>query len=96
MLLIKHTYFILLFLFISTLILMPLDHTNWNGINYDTDKNIYKRFFDRLYYASTAIAGVGYGDITPSSYTAKAFAIFLHIMAIFGLLRIIRDYMKVL
>jgi hypothetical protein len=94
-LLVKHTFYILLFLIFSTLIIIPLDYKNWNGIDEINDRNLYKRVFDRLYYVSTAVAGVGDGLITPKSYTAKSISIFLHIMAIFGFLHVIRDYVRV-
>ena len=64
---------------ISTIGLCFLNHTHWNGIDEESDSRILDKVINRLYFVSTTLSTVGYGDVTPSSKTAKVISIILQI-----------------
>jgi len=62
--------FIFLFAVIYTIVCPDVEH--WKGINKENDKNIYDKFFNRLYFSFTTMSTIGYGDISPVSKTARS------------------------
>jgi len=77
-------FFIVLILF--TFILTIFDHTHWNGIDEQTDKNIWSKFLDRFYFSSNTISSVGYGDISPKSNICKTVIIIFNLTIIIHLI----------
>ena len=71
-------------------ILLFFDYTHWNGILEEEDKSIVKKIFNRYYFVTTSISTIGYGDISPKSYSCKFIVsllqilVAMHIMSIVG------------
>lgn len=61
-------------------ILSFFDYTHWNGILEEEDKSIVKKIFNRYYFVTTSISTVGYGDISPKSYSCKFIVSMLQIL----------------
>ena len=70
--------FIIIIIFIG--ILSLFDYTHWNGIYEEEDKSIIKKIFNRYYFLTSTISSVGYGDISPKSYSCKLLVSILHII----------------
>ena len=67
---------IIIFIFILSL----FDYTHWNGIHEEEDKSIIKKIFNRYYFLTSTISSVGYGDISPKSYSCRAIVSILHLI----------------
>ena len=62
--------FIILFAIIYTIACPTTDH--WKGIDFDNDRTLFDKFFNRLYFSLTTMTTIGYGDISPVSKTARS------------------------
>ena len=89
-LIIKITSILLFF----TIIYMIFDNSHWNGISENDDNTFLNRFINRLYFTSTTLSTVGYGDITPVSNSSKIVTIFLHIVILITVVEYIRIEFK--
>ena len=61
--------FILMLLF--SCIFSTFDHTHWSGIELSDDVNAFERFMTRLYFTSSTMSTVGYGDIVPRTHLCR-------------------------
>ena len=61
--------FILMIVF--SCIFSAFDHTHWNGIEPVDDVNVFERFMTRLYFTSSTMSTVGYGDIVPRTHLCR-------------------------
>ena len=61
--------FVLMLLF--SCIFSAFDHTHWNGIEPEDDVNVFERFMTRLYFTSSTMSTVGYGDIVPKTHMCR-------------------------
>jgi len=61
--------FILMLVF--SCIFSSFDHTHWSGIVSEDDVNAFERFMTRLYFTSTTMSTVGYGDIAPKTHSCR-------------------------
>ena len=61
--------FILMLVF--SCVFSAFDDTHWNGIVPEDDVNAFERFTTRLYFTSTTMSTVGYGDIVPKTHTCR-------------------------
>ena len=72
---------ILLKLFVLMLvfscIFATFDHTHWKGLVVDDDVNVFERFMTRLYFTSTTMSTVGYGDIVPKTHSCRNVVVML-------------------
>ncbi len=66
---------ILLKLFILMLVFSCIfalfDETHWKGIVPQDDVNGFERFMTRLYFTSSTMSTVGYGDIVPKTHLCR-------------------------
>jgi hypothetical protein len=82
--------FIIVIIFI--IILSFFDYTHWKGILEEEDKSIIKKIFNRFYFITSTISSVGYGDITPKSYSCKIIVSFIHILFTAQILNLIGKF----
>jgi len=68
----------------SVLGLLMFDHSHFNGITEEEDNEMHNALINRVYFASTTISSVGYGDISPKSKTLKLYVSVMHLIIIFG------------
>lgn len=73
-------------------ILSFFDHTHWNGIEEEEDTNIIKKLFNRYYFITTTVSSVGYGDISPKSYSCKFVVSVLHVFVAIHMVSLIGDF----
>lgn len=69
--------FILMFIF--SCIFAAFDESHWYGIVSADDVNSFERFMTRLYFTSTTMSTVGYGDIAPKTHTCRNVVVALQI-----------------
>lgn len=81
---------ICLLLSFCSVIYMQYDYTHWNGINKYHDRTLLSKFLNRLYFSSTTLSTVGYGDISPKSDSNKLITIFIHIIILTTVVQFIR------
>jgi hypothetical protein len=74
---------------VSVTILCFFDYTHWTGIEEEEDKNIVKKIFNRLYFATTTMSSVGYGDVSPKSYGCRGVVMFVQILVILHILSVL-------
>jgi len=77
---------------IFMIILSFFDYTHWNGIQEEEDKSIPKKIFNRLYFLTSTISSVGYGDISPKSYLCKFIVILIQILVSIHIISSIGKY----
>ena len=82
--------FITIIIFIC--ILSLFDYTHWDGIYEEEDKSIIKKIFNRYYFITTTISSVGYGDISPKSYSCRAIVSILHVMVAAHVISLIGNF----
>ena len=87
--LIKALIKIFLIVIISTLIYMSFNHEHWNGINENDDKNLFNKLISRLYFTTTTLSSVGYGDISPKTNINRLITIILHIIVLITIIEYI-------
>lgn len=77
----------------STFVFLLLDSTHFHGLELEDKENhsLVTKFFDRLYFSSTTLSTVGYGDITPKSHMAKMVTIVLQFISTIGIISIIQN-----
>jgi len=68
---------ILMVLFV--IIFYQFDHTHWTGIEYTDDLVKTNRLMNRIYFTSSTMSTVGYGDIVPRSHTCRNIVVILQI-----------------
>ena len=74
---------------------MFFDYTHWDGIDKEEDKILFNKFINRLYFSSTTLSTVGYGDIVPKSNSNKIITIFIHIIILLTVIEFIHiDFYK--
>ena len=78
----KNITIIIILLALIVVSLMFFDHTHFGGIDEEEDKNLTDALINRLYFTSTTISSVGYGDIVPKSRSLKLFTIIIHILVV--------------
>lgn len=69
---------------------MLFDHSHWNGIDEKRDKKLLDKFIARLYFVSTTLSSIGYGDITPKTNSNRLLTIFLHIIVLMTIIEFIK------
>lgn len=52
-------------------IFSAFEHDHWTGIEPEDDVNAFERFMTRLYFTSSTMSTVGYGDIVPKTHTCR-------------------------
>jgi hypothetical protein len=62
---------LLCLMFLFSAIFSMFDHTHWTGIELVDDITPYERFATRLYFTSTTMSTVGYGDIVPRTHICR-------------------------
>ena len=80
-------FFIIIIIFL--IIFSFFDYTHWNGIYEDEDTSLIKKFINRYYFLTSTISSVGYGDISPKSYSCKLLVSILHIIVATQLISLI-------
>jgi len=85
---------VIIFLLSCTFIYMFFDYNHWIGIDKEKDKNLFTKFIDRLYFTSTTIATIGYGEIAPKSNITRIITIIIHIIIIVALIDFIQISFK--
>lgn len=90
MLLQTFTYYISALIIISFITLF-LDHTHFSGLEKEESEHhsLLQKYFNRMYFCSTTLSTVGYGDIVPKTTSARAIAIILQFIATVGILSIV-------
>ena len=83
---------VFLIITIFVIILSFFDHTHWNGIEEEEDKSIIKKLFNRYYFITTTVSSVGYGDISPKSYSCKFVVSVLHVFVAIHMVSLIGDF----
>ena len=79
-------------LILFSFFLMPFDYTNFSGLEHEkTETNIFKRYFDRLYFVSTTLSSVGYGDIYPTTILVRLIVIVMQSVAAMGVLSLLME-----
>lgn len=53
-----------------TVFFWSTDH--FNGLDEETDKNFMQKFLNRFYFSVITLSTVGYGDISPKTFGARA------------------------
>ena len=61
--------FILMLIF--SCIFSAFDYIHWSGIEPEDDVNAFERFMTRLYFTSSTMSTVGYGDIVPKTHICR-------------------------
>jgi hypothetical protein len=89
---IKKILIILIIIVAITFSIIPLDHTHWSGIDRHDDMKFSHKFLNRMYFVSSTLSSVGYGDIHPISTTAKIVTIVLQLVTILGIVTILHNY----
>jgi Trk-type K+ transport system membrane component len=84
------TYYIVTVTIIAA-ILLTLDHTHFNGFDDEKKRNdgLLQKFFNRIYFCSTTLSTVGYGDVSPKSNLARGISILLQFIATVGVIAVI-------
>ena len=71
---------------------MPFDYTNFSGLEHEKkETNVIKLYFDRLYFVSTTLSSVGYGDIYPTSTVVRSIVIIMQSVAAMGVLGLLME-----
>ncbi len=71
---------IVLFIIVNTFIFYNVDKNGW----YNTEKTtLSDAFVNSIYFTSTTMTTIGYGDITPRTNGAKGFVVFMQLMTLF-------------
>lgn len=71
---------------------MPFDHTNFSGLEHEKkETNGFKLYFDRLYFVSTTLSSVGYGDIYPTTFAVRLIVIVMQSVAAMGVLGLLME-----
>ena len=83
---------ILVIVCIFITILSFFDYTHWNGILEEEDKSIAKKIFNRYYFVTTTLSSVGYGDISPKSYSCKLIVSLLQILIAIHIINIVGNF----
>lgn len=73
-------------------ILSLFDYTHWNGILEEEDKSIAKKIFNRYYFITTSLSTIGYGDISPKSYSCKFIVSLLQILVAIHVISIVGHF----
>ena len=71
---------------VFSFIFSAFDHTHWTGIDLEDDDTVIERFLTRLYFTSTTLSTVGYGDIVPKTHICRNVVVALQIGMIIVLL----------
>ena len=58
-------------------IFSAFDYVHWRGIEPEDDVNIFERFMTRLYFTSSTMSTVGYGDIVPKTHVCRNVVVML-------------------
>ena len=81
----------IIILIVLSFITLLLDHTHFIGL--ENEKNAHhtflQKFFNRVYFCSTTLSTVGYGDIVPKTTSARIITIVLQFIATVGILTLI-------
>lgn len=86
---IKSLVFVLLLSCVFSVLLTYFDHTHWNGIDEtEEEQTIFHKVFNRLYFVTSTMSSVGYGDITPKTNIAKGVVILLQLLVLIGFIAI--------
>ena len=67
--------FVLMLVF--SCIFATFGESHWTGIEPSDDVNVFERFMTRLYFTSTTMSTVGYGDITPRTHACRNVVVML-------------------
>jgi len=83
----KQIYTIIIILYL--IILLNLDHTHFNGITKKNDTLFCDKLLNRIYFITTTLSTIGYGDISPKTRILKCIAISLQIIIIYALVDLV-------
>lgn len=64
-------------------ILIPTEE--FNGLTSEDDDTFWKKFVNRLYFATTTVSTIGYGDITPKSTRMRYTIAIVQLFMLFSL-----------
>jgi len=83
-----HRIFIKLFilLMIFSVVFSMFDSSHWNGITDEDDVNAIERFLTRMYFTSSTMSTVGYGDISPRTHFCRNVVVALQFGVVVALL----------
>lgn len=65
------------------------DAGHWNGMDDEYAPSFFDKFFNRLYFSVVTFSTVGYGDITPTSRTARTLVMLQILFNINGMVRLL-------
>lgn len=57
----------------------------FRGLDEDEDDTLYKKFVNRLYFATTTVSTIGYGDITPKSTSLRYLVAVVQLLMLFSI-----------
>jgi hypothetical protein len=60
-----------LLMLVFSCIFSTFDSAHWKGIEPEDDVNAFERFMTRLYFTSSTMSTVGYGDIVPKTHICR-------------------------
>jgi ABC-type cobalt transport system substrate-binding protein len=83
---------VIVIIIVFLVILSFFDHTHWTGIHEEEDKSIVKKIFNRYYFITTSISSVGYGDISPKSYSCRFVVSLIHILVTVHIMSLIGKF----
>lgn len=85
---IKSLFFVFLLSLCFSIVLSLFDYTHWNGIDEKEDENMITKILNRLYFVTTTMSSVGYGDISPKSHITKILVIMMQMFVVIGFIAI--------
>lgn len=85
----KYNIYILVFF---SFIFMFFDKSHFKGI--EKEDTLFTKLFNRLYFTSTTLSTVGYGDVIPHSILLKTIVLFLQLFIIVSLVSYITSNHK--
>jgi len=63
---------------------------DWNGIKENEDETLIQKLFNRYYFSMISLTTVGFGDITPNTFTLKMIMIIYSFVIIIPIYELIR------
>lgn len=78
--------YLILIIFIFSIILYQFDHSHFNGFTEKEDIDMKTKLFHRIYFVVCAMSGMGYGDVSPKTIKLKIITILMQITIIMSVI----------
>ena len=78
------------FFFTLLFTIFGYETNEWNGIKENEDKTLLQKLFNRYYFTIVSFSTVGFGDITPNTFTLKMLMIIYSFVIIIPIYELIR------